>query len=305
MSTRSRPRGWPPIPEALPAPVVDNHTHFPVGADDDPGVRDGEALDLAEHLRRAAAVGVDRMVQVGCDLDTAAPSVALAHAHDAVVAAVAIHPNEAPLHAGVREVAPDGLEPDVRPRHDVPLEDALARIADLARDPRVRAVGETGLDHFRSGERGREVQREAFRAHIALAKELGLPLQIHDREAHADVVDVLLADGAPERTVFHCFSGDVALAEVCAEHGWYASFAGPVTFRANDALRAALRALPAELLLVETDAPYLTAHPHRGRPNAPYLLPLTVRRIAEERGADLAALCRQLTATTEAVYGTW
>src|SRR5690606_27867542 len=126
-------------------------------------------------------------------------------------------------------------------------------------------------------DRGREAQRQAFRAHVALAKELGLPLQIHDRDAHEDVVAVLLADGAPERTVFHCFSGDAGLAEVCAEHGWFASFAGPVTFKANDALRAALRTLPLELVLVETDAPYLTAHPHRGRPNAPYLLPLTVR----------------------------
>ena len=301
-----RERGWPPAPEPLPATVIDNHTHFPVGATDDPGVRDGsEPLSVAEHLERAAAVGVDRMVQVGCDLDTLAGSVALAEEHPQIVAALAIHPNEAPLHAGIREVAPDGLDPAVAPRHETSLDDAVARVAELARHPRVRAVGETGLDFFRGGEQARAVQREAFRAHLALAKELDLPVQIHDREAHADVVDVLLADGAPARTVFHCFSGDVELARRCAEHGWYVSVAGPVTFKANDPLRAALREVPLELLLVETDSPYLTAAPHRGRPNGPYLMPLTVRRLAQETGAELAALCGQLSRTTEAVYGPW
>lgn len=301
-----RKRGWPPAPEPLPATVIDNHTHFPVGAPDDPGVREGaEPLSVAVHLERAAAVGVDRMVQVGCDLDTLAGSVALAEEHPQVVAALAIHPNEAPLHAGIREVAPDGLDPAVAPRHETSLDDAVARVAELARHPRVRAVGETGLDFFRGGEQARAVQREAFRAHLALAKELDLPVQIHDREAHADVVDVLLADGAPARTVFHCFSGDVELARRCAEQGWYVSVAGPVTFKANDPLRAALREVPLELLLVETDAPYLTAAPHRGRPNGPYLMPLTVRRLAQETGTGLTALCEQLSRTTEAVYGTW
>src|SRR5699024_1979936 len=126
---------------------------------------------------------------------------------------------------------------------------------------------------------------------IALAKELGLALQIHDREAHEAVVEVLLADGAPERTVFHCFSGDAALARTCAEQGWYVSVAGPVTFKANDTLRSAVQEMPLELLLVETDAPYLTPAPYRGRPNAPYVLPLTVRRLAQETGTDLTALC--------------
>ncbi|QDB78307.1 TatD family deoxyribonuclease [Georgenia wutianyii] len=301
-----RERGWPPVPEALPVAVVDNHTHFPVGADDDPGVREGsDPLTMAEQLERAAAVGVDRMVQVGCDLDTLAPSVALAEEHPEIVAALAIHPNEAPLHAGVLEVAPDGLDPALAPRHETSLADAVARVAELARHERVRAIGETGLDYFRGGERAREVQRAAFREHVAIAKELGLALQIHDRDAHEDVVALLLADGAPERTVFHCFSGDVGLARACAEHGWYVSVAGPVTFKANDDLRAAVREVPRELLLVETDAPYLTPAPHRGRPNAPYLLPLTVRRLAEETGVPLADLCHSLTANTEAVYGTW
>jgi TatD DNase family protein len=179
-------------------------------------------------------------------------------------------------------------------------------VAEVARDnPRVRAIGETGLDHFRAGPRGREVQREAFRAHVALAKELGLALQIHDRDAHADVIEILERDGAPERTVFHCFSGDAAMARHCVARGWHLSFAGPVTYRANDELRRALREAPPELLLVETDAPYLTPHPRRGQPNSPYLLPLTVRAVAVERDTPLDQVCRDLDRAAEAVYGAW
>jgi TatD DNase family protein len=246
------------------------------------------------------------MVQVGCDLPAAAWTDAAVREHHELLGAVAIHPNEAVLHAGVREVAPDGLEPDPRPHHDVPLDEAIARIADLARaNPRIRALGETGLDFFRAGPAGRAVQREAFRAHVALAKELDLALQIHDRDAHDEVVAILLTDGAPPRTVFHCFSGDAELARTAVAHGWYCSFAGPVSFPANDELRAALREVPPSLLLAETDAPYLTVHPHRGRPNAPYLLPGTVRSIAATQGRDLAEVCERLAATAEAVYGVW
>jgi len=325
--SRSRERGWPPVPDALPFPVVDNHTHLEsvLGwvaegwhgraddgrADDGAGARDDHASPvmpptLDDHLVRAASVGVTRMVQVGCDLDAVTWTDEVVRARPELVGAVAIHPNEAVLHAGVHEVAPDGLDPDPQPRHATSLDDALARVGEVARtNPRVRAVGETGLDFFRAGPRGREVQREAFRAHVALAKELGLALQIHDRDAHQDVVDVLLRDGAPERTVFHCFSGDVALARTAAQHGWFCSFAGPVSFGANDELRAALRELPPELVLVETDAPYLTVHPFRGRPNAPYLLPGTVRTVAEVTDRPLEEVCRVLAATSERVYGTW
>jgi TatD DNase family protein len=307
--------------------VADDHTHLEsvLAVHAEPGEdADGEPAPgtLDDHLDRAAAVGVPRMVQVGCDLDAvawtdavlrvdagvtgAAAPVPLRAGRRALLGAVAIHPNEVVLHARVHEVAPDGLEPDPQPRHDADLDAALARVAAVARaNDRVRAIGETGLDFFRAGPRGREVQREAFRAHVALAKELGLALQIHDRDAHDDVVEVLLRDGAPERTVFHCFSGGPALAEVCAREGWFASFAGPVTYGANDDLRAALRVLPPELVLVETDAPYLTAHPLRGRPNAPYLVPHTVRRVAAELGLDLADACRTLSTTTERVYGPW
>ena len=298
---RSRERGWPAPPEPLPVAVVDNHTHL-----DTVVTWEAEGWDptLDDHLERAASVGVTRMVQVGCDLDAIAWTDHVVRTHDALLGAVAIHPNEAVRHAGVLEAAPDGLAPGRA--HDVSLADAIARVEAVARaNPRIRAIGETGLDHFRAGTRGREVQREAFRTHIALAKELGLALQIHDRDAHDEVVEVLLSDGAPDRTVFHCFSGDAALARLAVSHGWFLSFAGPVSFGANDALRDALREVPPSLLLVETDAPYLTVHPFRGRPNAPYLLPGTVRTVAEVTGRPLAEVCTALAATSEAVYGTW
>jgi len=303
---RSRERGWPPAPEALPFPVVDNHTHLEsvLGWVAD-GWGDAQP-SIEDHLERAAAVGVTRMVQVGCDLDAVAWTDAAVRVHPQLVGALAIHPNEAVLHAGVREVAPDGLDPDVQPRHAMSLDDAIDAVAVTARaNGRIRAIGETGLDHFRAGPRGRAVQRDAFRAHISLAKELGLALQIHDRDAHDEVVEILLADGAPERTVFHCFSGGTALAEVAARNGWFCSFAGPVSFPANEELRAALRELPYELVLVETDAPYLTVHPFRGRPNAPYLLPGTIRTIADETGRTLEETCRSVARASEAVYGAW
>ncbi|WP_456788414.1 TatD family hydrolase [Cellulomonas sp. P5_C5] len=306
-------RGWPAPPEPLPIAVVDNHTHLESVVtwradgwlrDDDGAPVGGPPAGLDDHLERASAVGVPRMVQVGCDLDAIAWTDAAVRAHDQLLGAVAIHPNEAVRHAGVVEAAPDGLDPE--PPYEVGLEDAIAVVERTARaNPRIRAIGETGLDHFRAGTRGREVQREAFRAHVALAKELGLALQIHDRDAHDEVVEVLLADGAPDRTVFHCFSGDADLARLAVSHGWYLSFAGPVSFGANDALRDALRVVPPSLLLVETDAPYLTVHPFRGRPNAPYLLPGTVRTVAEVTGRPLVDVCTALAATSEAVYGTW
>lgn len=304
---KSRERGWPPDPEALPVPVVDNHTHL----DSIPDVLPEGVTppSVADHLERAAAVGVDRLVQVGCDLASARWTDTLLRddvAAGRVLGAVAIHPNEAVLHGGVREVGPDGLEPHPRPEHATSLDDAVGEIARIAREnERVRAIGETGMDLFRTGPQGARVQRESFRAHVALAKELGLALQIHDRDAHAEVLEVLARDGAPERTVFHCYSGDAEMARFCAAQGWYLSFAGPVTFRANDELRAALREVPPGQVLVETDAPYLTPHPYRGRPNAPYVLPATVRTVAEVTGVPLADVCARVAATSVEVYGPW
>lgn len=300
----ARRRGeWPASPEPLPAAVIDNHTHL----ESIPGVLADGVPDpgVAGQLDRAAAVGVEAAVQIGCDLDAAEVSVAWAHEHPRLVAGVAIHPNEAVLHAGVHEIAPDGLEPAPLPRHSRSLDDAIARIAALAVDARVRTIGETGLDFFRAGERGRQVQRESFRVHIALAKELGLPMQIHDRDAHAEVLEVLARDGAPDVTVFHCFSGDAEMATECVRRGYYLSFAGPVTFANAADVHAAAVVVPASQLLVETDAPYLTPTPHRGAPNAPYLLPVTVRRLAQLRGDDLETLCRALAENAQRLYGPW
>lgn len=302
-----RDRSWPPPPAPLPHPVVDDHTHLDHAAPGAGGFDGGpQPPDLVEQLARAGEVGVRRMVQIGCDLPAARWTDEVVRTHPQLLGGVALHPNEAVLHAGVREVAPDGLDPDPQEWHDVGLDDALAEVAAIARgNDRIRVVGETGLDHFRAGERGRAVQRESFRAHVALAKELDLVLQIHDRDAHDDVLDVLERDGAPERTVFHCFSGDAAMARHCVERGWYLSFAGTVTFGNAHALRAALHEVPLGLLLVETDAPYLTPHPYRGRPNAPYLVAQTVRAVAAELDVDLEHLCRTVWATAEQVYGPW
>ncbi|MDO8149427.1 TatD family hydrolase [Isoptericola sp. b515] len=308
---RKRERGFPPDPEALPVAVVDNHTHLDAIEDvlDERALDGGPVPTVADHLERAAAVGVDRLVQVGCELPSIAWTDALLRDPEhgsRLLGAVAIHPNEAVLHAGVREVGPDGLEPSPRPHHATSLDDAVARVAEVARaNPRVRAVGETGMDLFRTGPQGEVAQRESFRAHVALAKELGLALQIHDRDAHEQVVEVLLADGAPDRTVFHCYSGDEQMAALAAEHGWYLSFAGPVTYPRNDHLREALRTVPLELVLVETDAPYLPPHPYRGRPNAPYVAGHTVRAMAEVLDRPLGELCRAVSENSERVYGSW
>ena len=256
----------PPLPEPLPVDVLDSHAHL-----------DLMGVDVDEALVAAQSVGIGTVVQVGVDLPSSRWSAEVAARYDAVHAAVALHPNEAGRGAATDE--------------------ALREIEALAALPQVRAVGETGLDHFRTqSPEGHRLQEESFRAHIAIAKRTGTALVIHDRDAHDEVLRVLLDEGAPDRVVFHCFSGDVAMARTCAEHGFYLSFAGPVTFKPNDALRAAAQVAPVELLLVETDAPFLTPMPFRGRPNAPYLVPLTVRSLAETKGLDLAELCTALAA---------
>ena len=272
----------PPEPDALPVAVADSHCHL--------DIQDGEHyLEVSAALSRAAAVGVTRIVQIGVDVASSEWSVRAANDHANVLAAVALHPNEAPrLEAEHGRAA---------------LEQAWADIARLATEPRVRAIGETGLDFFRTGPEGVATQEESFRRHIQIAKAAGKAVVIHDRDAHDDVVRVLLDEGAPEKVVFHCFSGDAQLARTAAEHGWYCSFAGTVTFKNSHNLREALALLPSELLLVETDAPFLTPTPYRGRPNASYLIPLTVRHMAEVRGQELEALCQALSDNTEQVFG--
>ena len=254
----------PPLPEALPVEVLDSHAHL-----------DLMGVDVELALAAAASVGIGTVVQVGVDLPSSRWSADVAAQHERVHAAVALHPNEAGRGAATDE--------------------ALREVEALAALPQVVAVGETGLDHFRTETaEGHRLQEESFRAHIAIAKRTGRTLVIHDRDAHDDVLRVLLDEGAPDRVVFHCFSGDAAMARTCAEHGFWMSFAGPVTFKPNDGLRAAAAAAPAELLLVETDAPFLTPMPFRGRPNAPYLVPLTVRALAAVKELELSALCEVL-----------
>ena len=276
MSRRTRsgtPDGTaPPAPEPLAVEVLDSHCHLDI-----------MGVDVATALAEAKAVGIGTVVQVGVDLPSSRWSAELAATYGQVHAAVALHPNEAGRGGATDE--------------------ALREVEALAALPQVVAVGETGLDHYRTeGADGHRLQEESFRAHIAIAKRTGTALVIHDRDAHDDVVRVLLEEGAPEQVVFHCFSGDVELARTCAERGWTASFAGTLTFKNADGLRAAAAVLPRELLLVETDAPFLTPAPHRGRPNGPYLVPLTVRALAEATSTDLDELCATLMANGRRVF---
>jgi TatD DNase family protein len=266
----------------LPHPVVDNHCHLDISAYDGPG----EPVPVADALAHSAAVGVPRIVQIGCDLPGARWAVQTAREYGAIVAGVALHPNEAP------RLAAEGQ-----------LDEALAEIADLATDVAVRAIGETGLDHFRTPADGRAEQVRSFRRHIELAHELDKTLVIHDRESHAEVLAVIDEVGAPNRWVMHCFSGDAEFAAQCLERGAYLSFAGTVTFKNAEPLREALRLAPIDRILVETDAPYLTPEPWRGRPNASYLIPTTMRSMAATRGADLAELCLAVNENTERAFG--
>jgi TatD DNase family protein len=270
----------PPAPEPLPHPVVDNHCHLDMTLDG------SSLLPVEAALRHATAVGVPRIVQIGCDLDGARWAVATAHEHAAVVAAVALHPNEAPRLAAAGT-----------------FDAAWQEVRRLAEDPRVRAVGETGLDHFRTGLEGRKPQEQSFRAHVRLANRLGKTLVIHDRDAHDDVLRVVDEEGLPDRVVMHCFSGDASFARACVDRGFWLSFAGTVTFKNAADLREALAVVPPDRLLVETDAPFLAPTPYRGRPNASYLVPMTVRAMAAERGADLEELCATLESNTFAAFG--
>ncbi|MEY4714620.1 MAG: hypothetical protein RIQ37_950 [Actinomycetota bacterium] len=277
-----RPMRYPEVPEPLKVGTYDNHTHLEIADGDEP-------LTVSQHLDLMKQAGMLGAVQVGVTLESSRWSAEVAAKEPMLLAAVALHPNEAPLY-----------------ETKAALDDAIAGIAQLASLPRVRAVGETGLDFFRTeGENQLELQLHSFEEHIAIAKEFDLALQIHDREAHGDVVQTLLRVGAPSRTVFHCYSGDLELAELCEKHGWYLSFAGNITFKKNQHLRDSLLAVSRSRILIETDAPFLTPEPLRGRPNAPYLVPHTLRYIAGLTGDSVEDLAVQINSNTEAVYGLW
>ncbi|MCK9893158.1 TatD family hydrolase [Frankia sp. AgB32] len=263
----------PPSPDPLSVAVVDSHCHL-----------DLMDTEVEAALAAATAVGVTRAVTVGVDLPTSRWQVEVAEAHPQLYAAVAIHPNEA-----ARGVS----------------EETFAAVTELARRDKVRAVGETGLDYYRTPPEQHAAQQESFRRHIAIAKETGRALMIHDREAHEDTLRILVEEGAPEKVIFHAFSGDAEMAKICADAGYLMSFAGNVTFKNATNLREAAAAAPAELLLVETDAPFLTPVPWRGRPGGPYLIPLTLRVLAETRGVGVAELATAIAANAERVFGPW
>ncbi|GGA61482.1 AraC family transcriptional regulator [Pseudoclavibacter endophyticus] len=281
----ARDLNYPPLPEPLGVATYDNHTHLEI--------EDGEVgLSVAEHLARAADAGIAGAITVGGDVPSSRWSVEAAATDARLYAAVAIHPNEAPRIAAAGGAAA--------------LDAAIAEIEALARHPRVKAIGETGLDAFRTeGDEAIAWQHRAFERHIDLAKRLSLPMQIHDRDAHDDVIATLRREGAPPVTVFHCFSGDADMARIAADEGWYLSFAGNVTFKNAQNLRDALAVARRDRILVETDAPFLTPVPLRGRPNAPYLVPHTVRFMAGQLGLDADELAAQLTENTVRAYGAW
>ena len=285
----------PAQPAPLPRPALDSHTHLDMmGLRGAPG---GRPPGLAGVVASARAAGIVRIVTVGTDLESSRWSARCATEHDAVYAAVAIHPNETQaVSAEVGTGAPAPGSPAA--------DEVLAGIEELAGRPRVVAVGETGLDYYRHhAEPG--VQRWWFREHIKIAKRTGKALMIHDREAHADVLRILEEEGPPDRVVFHCFSGDVAMVKQCAEAGYVMSFAGNVTFANAQPLRDAAAAAPAGLILAETDAPFLTPVPNRGKPNEPALTADTLRCLAEVKDVDLADLCDTVTATAQRTFGPW
>jgi TatD DNase family protein len=274
-------RDFAPLPEPLPIPVADAHAHIEIVTNELP-----DSESVRHVLDEAKSVGVDRIVQVGYSAEQSQWCAALADLYPGrVLAAVALHPNEAPV---VEDLAAD-----------------LAIIEELAYMPRVRAIGETGLDYFRTPPELRGAQQESFKWHIEMAKKTNKALVIHDRDSHDDVLSVLLEVGAPEKTVFHCFSGDVEMAKTCIERGYILSFAGTMTFKNAPALREAVKLVPHEQLLVETDSPFLAPTPHRGMQNTPAQIPTIVRAMAAERGEDLAQLCDALSRNTERVFGSF
>lgn len=267
-----------PLPEPLPVKCADSHAHIEIVTNTEPG-----HPEVKRVIDEAASVGIDRIVQVGYSAEQSKWCVELAELYDSVVAAVALHPNEAPVVAD--------------------LEAELSIIEELAKHPRVRAIGETGLDFFRTEPALQERQRYSFIKHIEIAKRSKKALVIHDRDAHRAVLDTLSEVGAPDTTVFHCFSGDADMAAECVEKGYVLSFAGTVTFKNAPQLREALRLVPKELLLVETDSPFLAPMPNRGALNTPAQIPNILRFMAEERGDDLIELAEAISSNVDRIFG--
>ena len=270
-----------PIPAPLNSKTVDSHAHLELIHNSEP-----DSPLIKQTLDEAAAVGIDRVVQVGYSAEQSIWSVKCAEAFvGRVLAAVALHPNEAPVV--------DDLEKD------------LKVIEELASHPRVRAIGETGLDFFRTAEDLQEKQKYSFRRHIQIAKDHNKALVIHDRDAHRAVLDLLIEEGAPANTIFHCYSGDAAMAKECISNKYILSFAGTVTFKNAPELREAVALVPIELLLVETDSPFLSPMPNRGALNTPAQIPNTLRAIADVRGESADFLAAAISENAERIFGSF
>lgn len=317
MSKHHRDRSWAPAPQPLPenAHVIDNHTHVASVVPfsqamsheaQEKGQPEVPVYSVDELLKQAQQVGVEGVIDCGCELPNLMTAIDMAREHpETVHAAIAIHPNESVLHGHRGVPGPDGLPLKYKPWHDTSLEDAMAEVHRLAitYPNQVVAIGETGMDLFRTGEAAKELQREAFRAHIALAKELNLPMQIHDRDSHKEVIETLLADGAPERTVFHSYSGDAEMGEIARENGWYLSLSGTSSYKGNDGIRESARIVGLSHVMVETDAPYLSPMPYRGRTNAPYMIPYTLQSLSNYLDKPLTEVAQATRKTTREVYG--
>ena len=269
-----------PLPEPLNVKCVDAHAHIEIITNSTP-----DAPEVGKVLADAKSVGIDRIVQVGYSAEQSEWGVKLAEHWPNVLAAVALHPNEAPVV--------EDLEAD------------LLRIEKLSTHPRVRAIGETGLDFYRTEPALQERQKYSFRRHIELAKKVNKALVIHDRDAHRAVLDLLIEEGAPEKTIFHCYSGDAEMARECIENGYILSFAGTLTFKNAPALREAVKLVPIDQLLVETDSPFLAPMPHRGSLNTPAQIPTILRFMAEERGDDVDELANAISNNCERLFGSF
>jgi TatD DNase family protein len=268
-----------PLPEPLPAPTIDSHCHIELIAKSAP-----DSAEVKAVLDEAFAAGIEQVVQIGYDLEQSRWSVGVAQAWiGRALAAVALHPNEAP-------VVDD-------------LDEQLREIEQLAAHPRVRGIGETGLDYFRTPEELREKQEFSFRSHIAIAKRTNKALIIHDRDAHEDILNVLKEEGAPQKVIFHCYSGDAQMAKECIRAGYFLSYSGTVTFKNAPDLREALKITPLTNLLVETDAPFLTPAPFRGALNSPAQIARTIRFMAEVLERPVEELCHATRENALALFG--
>jgi TatD DNase family protein len=279
--TESKKREYPPLPEKLTTTTVDAHCHLDIEDED-------IFMSVEDSLAKAKAVGITGIVQVGVDVPSSRWAVKTAQEFSQIHATVALHPNDAPLIA---------LE-----KGESALDEAIAEIAELAKEDVVRAIGETGVDFFRTSEEGRAFQEKSFRAHIQIANKLNKPVMVHDRDAHLDALRIL-DDEKAQQVIFHCFSGDKDFAQELVKRGWYLSFAGTCTFKNAQNLRDALQVTPLENVLVETDAPFLTPMPYRGYPNSSYMIPLTLATMAQEMNVDINTVANATRTNAEKLFG--